>query len=82
MNPEIKKFWNDAGYEIQSIRPGPNDKCIYWCALKDGEQTDIVAATCHNNSGYIDSYHLSEKFGRGRFSEEEMLVAIKLIAFA
>lgn len=80
MHPNIKKFWEDAGYEVICLRPAIEDDYTFWTAMKDGKQSFYVARIS-NNDLVADSYRLPDEISCNIFSEEEMLRIIKLKAF-
>jgi prepilin-type processing-associated H-X9-DG protein len=82
MHPDIQKFWEDAGYKIDSILfdethliMGGVDALIYWTVHRlIGDIGNVVAATLGNgvNVYWMDGH---------KYTENEMLKLIKLKCF-
>lgn len=80
MHPEIKKFWEDSGFEVKPFLLQGEEAGLdhlmsnkLWYAHK-GTESKLVADISENKQYY--------KFGDKHFlSEEEMLKLIKLKAF-
>jgi hypothetical protein len=81
MHPEIKKFWEDAGYLITELTLAPNyptynplDAKTYWSIGKDDEVPYVQAITLENGTNL---YYLNDE----KLSEEVALRMIRLKSF-
>lgn len=81
MHPEIKKFWKDAGYSIES-EPGyitdPGGNRIQLGTITAYKKTDLKFAVSKIETIAFGDQH---RFNGEWYSEEEMLRIIKLKAF-
>jgi hypothetical protein len=81
MNPEIQKFWEDAGYQICVFTPGRSDLMQYFHALDNGAKESYCIANVVLSYGEMKiSYFLTGGSGQ-KYSEEEMLKIIRMKAF-
>jgi hypothetical protein len=81
MHPDIKKFWEDAGYSVgrSATMKGPaSDAKYYWYVDRaDLMIHTMIAITLHNgNSSYYMNLHTSDKV-----PEEMALRMIRLKSF-
>jgi len=72
MNPEIKRFWEDAGYTLNNIT---GSTWIMWWARKEGTEMEPHVATFHTSFDAI--YYFNHK----EYTEAEMLRIINLKVF-
>jgi hypothetical protein len=68
MHPEIRKFWEDAGYKI--VKNGNGDYLIM--------VNRYSVKTIYVQSGELDSYYIHDQ---NIYTEEEMLRIIRLKSF-
>jgi hypothetical protein len=73
MHPEIEKFWNDAGYEVELIHT--DDVDIYT------SKSRIASPLCHVYKDGRPSIYWLRDWDRQLFTESQMLRIIKLKAF-
>jgi hypothetical protein len=78
MHPEVKKFWEDAGYTVVVDILQDDLWKFYWVVVKNGLQVKFVGISDVHPPGTKDApctiYILNAK----EYSEEEMLRMIKL----
>lgn len=74
MHPEIEKFWNEAGYEVE--RGSYEDYVYYTSKLRIASPFAIVY-----KDGETPTKYFLHDWGNRIYSESEMLKIIKLKAF-
>ena len=82
MNPEIRKFWQDSGYEVSLCYWENNKEDRFYYVSK--ENVYFLACKYSTTNDKQASYYYSSYAGvlsRVRYSEEEMLKIIKMKAF-
>lgn len=81
MHPEIKKFWEDTGFQTEkiSLNPngGPKDAGVYWAI---GKYKDPIVTACIMAVTLNDGTN-KYKFDGKWYSEPDALRVIKLKVF-
>lgn len=84
MHPKIKKFWEDAGFQVLIPDPLPPHMGgrLLWYLKKDGQYFDVVGlADIHIGDLQVDPKCKVYKYKGKYFSEEEMLRLVNLKSF-